>query len=953
VTLPAAHTFAESVRLIFASGACEVDLARRELRVLGIPAAVGSRPFEIVEMLVRQAGELVTKDELMSSLWPGAIVAENTLQVHVAAVRKALGPYRNLLKTEAGRGYRLLGDWTTRQSDASGPFARPQQMPRTEKSPVTNLPAAVMPLVGRSAAVQRLKDLVSAYRIVTLTGPGGIGKTALALEVARHFRAEFADGGWLVELASLSDADLVPSAVAGVLGLRFGSSAISPQAVAQAIGGKRVLLVLDNCEHIIHAVATLAEWLVRLCPQAVILATSREVLRIEGEHAYRVPPLEVPTSEQVDTGKILRHGAPALFVARAKELGSDFSSHATRLPTIAAICRHLDGIPLAIEFAAAQAAIHGIEQVATGLRDRFALLTRGRRTALPRHRTLRAAFDWSYQLLPADEQLLLRWLSVFPGGFSLTAVVETLAGRQAASSVIDGISGLVEKSLVNIDEADAVVTYRLLETTREYACRKLAENGEACAAARQHALYVRNAIMPTGPGSTPISAAGQIHNVRAALDWCFFQGGDARVGLEITAAYARTWLHMSLMVECRQRVESALGRLNQMSVLSPDLTMQLYIALSIAVIHTTGLVEDTQASLEKALKIADSSLDGDSCLKALWAIWDYHSNSREYARALQAARQFHRKADLAQDSAALIVANRLLGHSLHYYGEQAAARLHLEQVLKLETKHRRARTVWFQYDQRVLANALLARVLWLLGYPDKAAVIVEGCCAEAAEVGHWLSQCYVHAIAAFPLACLVGDVTAARQALDACAGVASQNHLAFYQNWSQCLRGALLVEQEDFAAGVGVLSAALPVMGKLGGRQPEFQMALAKGLAGAGDLPAALDVLEAALAHAKNDGERWCIPELLRLRSEILISQDREGGPAVEQQLRKALQLARKQGARSWELRAATTFAQYLKSRGDRERESHTVLESVVAQFTEGFTTSDLLTARKWLADHH
>ena len=214
----------------------------------------------MIEVLAQSVGELVTKDELMDRIWPGAIVMENTLQVHAAAIRKALGPYRSLLKTEFGRGYRLLGDWTVRHRDEAKPSVGLQQRPLSSEPPATNnFPAAITRLVGRSVAVQSLQDLVSAYRIVTLTGPGGIGKTTLALQTARHVLTEFPDGGWFVELASLSNPDLVPSAVAGALGLRLGSNTISPEAVARAIAGKKLLLLLDNCEHVIGAAATLTE----------------------------------------------------------------------------------------------------------------------------------------------------------------------------------------------------------------------------------------------------------------------------------------------------------------------------------------------------------------------------------------------------------------------------------------------------------------------------------------------------------------------------------------------------------------------------------------------------------------------------------------------------------------------------------------------------------------------
>src|ERR1700722_12562551 len=314
---------AEAIRPIYASGGCEIDLGRRELRVLGSPVPIGGRAFEILEVLARSAGELVTKDELMDSVWPGAVVMENTLQVHAGAVRKALGPYRGLLKTEAGRGYRLLGEWTVRRRDAARPPVGLRQLRATDELAGTRLPAAITPLIGRSAAQQTLQDLVSAYRVVTVTGPGGIGKTALALEVARALPAEFDDGGWLVELASLADPDLVPSVVAGVLGLSLGGEVISAEALTRAVGDRKLLLVLDNCEHVIDVAARLAATFVRMGPRPTILTTSREVLRIKGEYVYRVPPLEVPANGREEPDHILSQSAVELFIARTQQLNYD------------------------------------------------------------------------------------------------------------------------------------------------------------------------------------------------------------------------------------------------------------------------------------------------------------------------------------------------------------------------------------------------------------------------------------------------------------------------------------------------------------------------------------------------------------------------------------------------------------------------------------------------------
>jgi hypothetical protein len=310
----------------------------RQCRLAGAPSRYS-------KFWLSQPAKLVTKDELMNRVWPGAVVMDNTLQVHAAAVRKALGPYRGLLKTESGRGYRLVGDWTARRRDTVKPPVGLRQLGGTDELAGTNLPAAITPLIGRSAAEQTLQDLVSAYRVVTLTGPGGIGKTSLALEVARRVRGEFADGGWLVELGSLSDANLVPSVVAGVLRLRLGSNNIVPEFVAHVIGDRKLLLVLDNCEHLIGAAANLAETLLALCPHITILVTSREILRIQGEGVYRVSPLDVPSVEHIEFTAILEHSAAQLFIARAAEAGADLSSNSQHSSMIAAICRHLDGIP--------------------------------------------------------------------------------------------------------------------------------------------------------------------------------------------------------------------------------------------------------------------------------------------------------------------------------------------------------------------------------------------------------------------------------------------------------------------------------------------------------------------------------------------------------------------------------------------------------------------------------
>jgi predicted ATPase/DNA-binding winged helix-turn-helix (wHTH) protein len=490
--------------LVYEFDGWEIDLARRELRARGEPVPLGGRAFAIFSVLVQSAGELVTKDELMARVWPRTIVEENTLEVHMSAVRKALGTDRGAVKTSFGRGYRLVGNWTAREESTPVDPSAPDPTRMPVQPFLTNVPAAASEVIGRTATVQQLQQFLSAYRAITLTGPGGIGKTTLAQEVARSLFPAFHGDRWLVDLISVSDPALVPSMVAGVLDLKLGNE-ISNESVARFIGEKKLLLVLDNCEHVIDAAARLAETVVRLCPAVSIVATSREVLRIEGEHVYRVPPLDVPSPHQEGSDIVLGHSAVQLFIARMRALDSEFSPHAKNLRSIAAICRRLDGIPLAIEFAAARAAMLGPEVVLSRLHDRFELLIGGPRTALPRHQTLRATLDWSYELLPESERCLLRRLSVFAAGFTLEAASAVTSDQgYTASALLEQIANLVSKSLVTLDGSAPSGRWWLLETIRAYALEVLGESGETEQVARRSAEFFRDLARSTPRGPRAI-----------------------------------------------------------------------------------------------------------------------------------------------------------------------------------------------------------------------------------------------------------------------------------------------------------------------------------------------------------------------------------------------------------------------------------------------------------------
>src|SRR5258705_1691898 len=652
-----AHISAPKPERVYMSGQWEIDVAQRELMADGVPVSIGNRVFEIISVLVQWAGKLVSKDDLMGRVW-GAIVEENTIQVHISAIRKALGPDRGMLKTISGRGYRLLGSWTIREEEHTS--AEPIYLEQVRKSVrpfQSNLPSPTSDLIGRAGAVQHLRNLLSAYRAVTLTGPGGIGKTSLALEVARNLFPTFQGDAWLVELVSVSDPDLVPSAVASALELKLVSKEISSQSVARAIGSKKLLLVLDNCEHVVDSAASLAETVLRMCPHTTVLATSREPLRIEGEHLCRVSPLNVPSQHPAEPCDILEHSAVQLFIARTTALRSDFSEEADSLAAISAICRHLDGIPLAIELAAARAATLGPQQVASRLDDRLALLSGGRRTALPRHQTLRATLDWSYELLPDWESFLLRHLAIFPSGFTLEAATAVASNAcSSASTVVEGIANLVAKSLVTLDGSTPHSRWRLLGTIRAYALEKLTNAGEVDQAARRHAEFFRDLVTASADGSRSqpsieeITRYGrEIDSVRAALDWSFSRGGDPAIGIILTAAYLPVWMHWSQMEDCRRRIERALGAIASQA--SPDerRQMQLLSALGSALMLTRGTGADTTDAWTNALAIAEKLDDADHRLRALWGLFADRLTRGEYQASLKFAERFRQHAVATAD----------------------------------------------------------------------------------------------------------------------------------------------------------------------------------------------------------------------------------------------------------------------------------------------------------------
>ncbi|MCU9951822.1 helix-turn-helix transcriptional regulator [Burkholderia sp. BKH01] len=563
-------------------GTLHVFLDRREIRSNGKLLRIGSRAFEILELLIRANGALVSKDEIMQRVWPHTIVEENNLQVHIAALRKALAGDRNLIVTVPGRGYRLVG------AKAEGAAAvRPA---------ASRLTAAPTALVGREQIVADVLAALDTARVVTLVGAGGIGKTRVALEAAMRAEASFPEGAAFVSLATVACPQFVPAALAGAFGIVQPAGSLTLEAVLASVANRRMLLVLDNCEHLLDAAAQIATALTESDTGLCVLATSREALRIQGERLCPIPPLDVPREGADDAG-ILSASAVQLFSARARAADPRFPLDERSVALMASVCRRLDGLPLAIELAAARAAVLGIDVLAAHLDDHFRLLTGGFRTALPRHQTLQAMYDWSYRLLGDAERLLLRWLGVFRDSFSIDAVRDIVGTKGLVDAdLLDTIAGLVSKSLLSLESAHGAPRYRLLTTTRAYALQQLENNGECAAAARAHANYFHTLfrLAPSGDGPRADSRLDVIRrelgNLRAALDWAFSPNGDADVGIALAAVAVPCLFDLSLVDECRERARAALDAMRNMDETRAreDARVRLLAAYAAALAHTSG-----------------------------------------------------------------------------------------------------------------------------------------------------------------------------------------------------------------------------------------------------------------------------------------------------------------------------------------------------------------------------
>jgi predicted ATPase/DNA-binding winged helix-turn-helix (wHTH) protein len=927
-------------------------VAQRLLLEGAKPVRLGGRAFDILTALVERAGEVVGKQELIARAWPATYVEEANLKIQVSALRRALGDGQGdnrYIITVVGRGYNFVAPIHEEEPSRASP------PPTTVPTAPHNLPCATTRMIGREEIVTTLVTQLSNQRLVTVVGPGGIGKTTVGLAVAERMNRAYEHGVWLADLAPLRDPGLVPSAVATVLGLEIHTGDPLPALVA-ALRDNRMLLMLDNCEHVIDAAASLAAAVLSGAPGVKFLATSREPLGVLGERVRHLGPLGSPEpSSTLTAAEAAAFPAVQLFVERVTGIVEDFALTDANASLVVAICRRLDGLPLAIEFAASRVEALGIEGLAARLDDR--LLGAQRRASMPRHRTMQAVIDWSYGLLSQDEQRSFRALGIFTGGFTVEAAsaVATDTGT-TDTDAIDRVADLVARSLVVADASGTKPRFRLLDTTRAFAIEKLDESGERERIARNHAECYRDLferaereVLARPPGEWLADYALEIDNLRAALDWAFSPVGNRSVGVALTNAAFPLWMRLSLLEECSSRAKQALSAFGTGETQNPREQMRLYAALGAA----TSNASEMGAAFTKTLQIAESLDEIEYQLRALRGLYYYHAGSSPYRVALPFAQTFHDLVASGSDSNDRLFGERMIGVAQHFIGDQVSARHRLEQVLSNYPPFGQARNIVpfqdiirFGTDLQASARVFLARVLWLQGFPDQAVRTTEIAIAEAQATGHALSLCQALILAACQVALWVGNLAAAKCHARMLVDHSRKHSLTLWRELGAKLQSIVYLKSDNVDAGRRLLSADLD---EIAPRNFNFLILLgelAEALAHAGRIVEALRLVDQGIDLSEAD---WLTPELLRIKGELLLAQRTSGAAETAEHLfRQAQDGARRQEALSWELRAATSLARLLRKQG-RSDDAVAVLQPVYNRFTEGFGIADLVTAKRLL----
>ncbi len=896
----------------------------------GVPVRLGARAMDILIALVERPGELLSRQELESRAWPQTVVEETSLRVHVSALRRALDDGQEgarYITNVPGRGYCFVAPL-----EGQAPRAPEAEGPITATPWSSAVPARLTSMVGRTEDVDKLVEQLSISRLLTVLGPGGIGKTTVALAVAERMRVTHTV--CFVDLSLVSDVSRVPATLAAAFGLAdFPDDLLG--AIVRLLGSRTVVLVLDCCEHVIDAVAQLTMVLLTGAPGLRLLATSRELIGVDGEWPYRLQALALPSSSPT-VPEALASPATQLFVERVRANVAAFRLSDEDALLVAELCRRLGGIPLAIEVAAARLEQFGLRGLLAQVGAGFLHLRRGRRTGVSRHEALSAMLDWSHRLLTEAEQTILRRIAVFKSPFSLRSAIWVAAGEDLGESdVVNGLAGLRAKSLLNRVVLGDVVKHQMLDHTRAYALEKLTESGDEDAVRRRHALLVCDLLgqaqqnWPLMPKREWVAVHGSLlPAIHTALTWAFSPSGDSLIGAML-ASVSWPMARYLFLEDCELSIRRAIEGLDLISAPPQGLLIQLHLGMAAHLQERQGTGPQTRAAYDWASELAQGSAEPAHQIEVQIGQMLDAMGSADAPRALAVARRIKELAQASRDEVATVVADRFTAQALHMNGELLQAHRLAQAVISQPIQRAPLASLAGVVDHRVSMGILLARQLWLLGCADQALEAARQSLALA-EMDSTLAVCQALAFAACPIALWRGDEGEA-------AGFAAQ----------------LLVHARRVGSGQWLSHAqgygAIVESRRSGSRAPRRAGECSVSFPFVQDQMAALDSgqwHEESLVRANLGMAGWCAAEIWRRQAQRLAA--RGSLQEAEALLMQSRELATSQGALAWALRSATSLARLRQEQG-RIAEAEQVLSAGMQAIKEGKGTADWRAAAELL----
>ena len=882
--------------------------------------AIGDRALDLLGALAEVAGETLSHEDLMAVAWPRVTVDPISLRVHISRIRRVLGhstktPY---IVSVSGRGYRFVAPVESRTTPALLTTA-------ADSDALARAPK----VLGREAIIETLIAQIPCRPLVTIVAGGGMGKTAIARAVSERMREQ---GARVIsaDLSLITQPEMLASAIAAALG-----APLSPDPTAASLArfaaDLEAVLMLDSGEHVIDALAPLVEGLRASAPGLHVVVTSREPLRAVDEWLVHVPPLDCPAETDV-SDELLAASSVQLFLDRALAADDRLEVSAENLAIIGAICRRLEGIPLAIELVATRIDLFGLQGLYDNLDDRFLLLARGRRTALPRQQTMRATLDWSYELLSQTERRVLRRLAVFQGVFTLAQALKIAADDEVSElDVLEGLPSLAQRSMISRAEDAGESGYRFFSVNRFYAFERLISGGEGARIRRRHAAYLltmfeqAEAAWPTLPRSAWIGRfQPKLGDVRSALEWAFGEGGDALLGARLAAAWVPIGIHLGLSDEFDHWTKVALETVERHP--SGDTKLEFAVRLAVNLVQSLArgwmpaVTQDVETTLDLAEREGDASMRRDALMHVFVAAF----GDARYKRAMEVADRLRQTFTPNDDAFDRLSAERMFAQASHFLGRHDLAEpIARELIAYPRTGLKLSTGSQLNVDWRVSMRIVLSRILWLRGKADEALAVAQDAVTLAeGDVAQALGQAL--AFAACPIAIWRGDLDLAADLVERCRAYSQRGNLTIFEAWMAGFERAIEAQRLDIDQQVD-FRPEIP----FGGLKQVDHLATL--------LPAIVDL---SLIQRVEDGEvGWCAPEILRARGEIL----RFKGDAIgaEQVFRRALILSDAQGATAWRLRTATSLVHLLAPQG-RGQEAGDVLAQTLASLTEGRDTRDV-----------